>query len=295
MPKAPRLVPRHAGDGGRAVVLVHGIFQGGAQLCAFADALHQGAPAWTIYIYDYDWTRRLEVSGAHLAVRLEDVPGEELALIGYSMGGLVARLAAADRPNDRLRTVLTVATPNNGALSTRQLVPLGQEAARTSRLIAPLTPMPGLMDLTEAGEIMRNVRARAHTPRTVAGKRYASVPALFFHHGRPWRPVHSKMGYAKTVLTALGLVRMALPHDGIVTEESTRLAPRPDDVFSEIDFAQFDGKTPARCHAPHLDAYDRDHVTVLDCPATAQVLADLLNAPDWSSLPKHPDRRFRVE
>lgn len=292
MSKAPRGITRHIGAGDHAVVLVHGICQKAKDLYWFADTLHLAAPTVDIVVYDYDWLRPIDVSGRHLAQMLSQLPQQKLTLVGYSMGGLVSRLAAGGRANPHLRTVITLATPNNGAVSTSQLSILGQELAAAARRIAPVTPFPGILDLTRAGEIMFSRRQLPDVRANVATKRYASLPGLFFHEDRGWRPTLSKMGIVTALMSGLRLANVPKPHDGIVSERSNRLEGGDDRPWSEIDFAGYDGASSARCHAVHVDARAHDHVTVLKSPGIAALVAHLAVVDDWDAIPSHPDVRL---
>lgn len=292
MVKVTGLKPRWPGDGrdSHALVLAHGIHMDAQGLHPLADAIHEVAPSLSILLFDYDWTQSLVSSGAALASELGWLPHDQISLLGYSMGGLVTRLAASDRPEPRLATIITLATPNNGALTNGQLSALGQEMAAAARLISPSVMSRGVMDLTRAGTILKERRKRAGVAGIVAAKRYASVPALYFHAERSWRPAKTGMGPVAFALDSFRIISMPRPHDGIVTEESCDIvggrAPPP---WSELDFAQYDGAGPPRCHARHIQAEDRDHMSILECPEIADLIALMVIAPNWAAIPSDPD------
>ena len=82
-------------------------------------------------------------------------------LVGYSMGGLIARLAASNEYNKKLHTIITIATPNRGALGNAELEYLGQIALKGTHLITSLcVRSPGIMNLTNAYDIMLSRRKK---------------------------------------------------------------------------------------------------------------------------------------
>ena len=229
----------------------------------FANMVHRNAAPFDILLFEYDWTQSLEDSGEKLAKALLGIVHTGITLVGYSMGGLVSRLAAS-RSVPSLTTVITVATPNRGALSTAQLVPLGQSVLGGIRMISPMFHCQGVMDLTRADEILFQRRQEAGVDAAVKERRYASVPALYFHTRRQFSSRRTKMGSVSRLLEVLPLTKLRRPHDGIVTEDSNNLVSRTNADWDEIDFAEYDGRSPARCHAVHIDARERDHSTILD-------------------------------
>jgi hypothetical protein len=77
----------------------------------------------------------------------------------YSMGGLVARLAATEELPSRIHTVITLATPNRGSVSNAELTTLGQLGRSVFEAISPLAPRTeGVKDLTRAAKIMSSRR-----------------------------------------------------------------------------------------------------------------------------------------
>jgi pimeloyl-ACP methyl ester carboxylesterase len=110
------------GDDPRLAVFVHGLFEtehawrygGGPR---YGDRL----PGWTPVYVRYNTGRRISDNGRTLAAELETVVAErdveEIALIGHSMGGLVAR-SACHHGGDWTRLVthvISLGTPHTGA------------------------------------------------------------------------------------------------------------------------------------------------------------------------------------
>jgi pimeloyl-ACP methyl ester carboxylesterase len=110
------------GDSPRLAVFLHGLFEtehawgygGGPR---YGDRL----PGWTPVYVRYNTGRRISENGRTLADELEALAAEreveEIALIGHSMGGLVARSAchAGGSWVDRVTHVISLGSPHTGA------------------------------------------------------------------------------------------------------------------------------------------------------------------------------------
>jgi len=294
MDKPPRLVFRRTQDAPHILVFAHGITQTARGLYGFADLVAAHAPEVDIAIFDYDWKQPLATSGAQLAAQLADLRRHRhITLVGYSMGGLIARLAVADHAPAKVRTVLTLATPNRGALTPAQLGPLAQDTVEGGkRLVSPIAHCPGVRQLAEVDPIMRERSLRADVQAAVQDKRYGSVPALYFHPNRYWREAKTPMRKAGLAMGAIK--KMPRPHDGIVAEPSNDLVARARGDFAEFHHARYDGASPARCHAIHAEALDLDHISILQSEAIAEVVADLARAPDWAAFGLGPSLQVFV-
>lgn len=298
MPKIARLRHHRGSSGDHAVVLSHGITQSAAALKPFADLLFDAAGHLDLHLFDYDWTQSISSNGTALARQVEGLTGyEKVSLVGYSMGGLVSRFAAARCVHGGLETIVTLATPNGGAIGTAQLAVAGQAIMAAGRLITAFSPRQGLLDLTRADRLMMDLRDCHGVARRIAGKRYASVPALYFHeHREAWRTGSRLMGTAAGAIGIANLVplisRVHRPHDGIVTEKSCNIADPQNAPFSEIDHAAGHRLDPTRLHARHHQAHDCDHMTILESQVIADLVADLIDTDDWTHLPRHADRRY---
>jgi pimeloyl-ACP methyl ester carboxylesterase len=106
------------GDSPRLAVFIHGLFEtehawgygGGPR---YGDRL----PGWTPVYVRYNTGRSIADNGRELAERLDELDAEEIALIGHSMGGLVACSAchAGGDWTRRVSHVITLGSPHTGA------------------------------------------------------------------------------------------------------------------------------------------------------------------------------------
>ena len=71
-------------------------------------------------LLDYDWRRDIGALGKLLADRLAADGHEDVALIGHSMGGLVARAALTHAAGKRVSQLIMLGTPNAGSLAAVQ-------------------------------------------------------------------------------------------------------------------------------------------------------------------------------
>jgi pimeloyl-ACP methyl ester carboxylesterase len=106
------------GDGARLAVFIHGLFEtehawsygGGPR---YGDRL----PGWTPGYVRYNTGRSIADNGRELAEHLDQLGAEEIALVGHSMGGLVACSAchAGGEWTKRVSHVITLGSPHTGA------------------------------------------------------------------------------------------------------------------------------------------------------------------------------------
>jgi pimeloyl-ACP methyl ester carboxylesterase len=81
------------------------------------------AAGFDVVLYAYDWREDLWSCGRALAATIEADPAAELALVGHSMGGLLARAALAQTDAasaQRIRRIVTLGTPHSGAIGAVQ-------------------------------------------------------------------------------------------------------------------------------------------------------------------------------
>jgi pimeloyl-ACP methyl ester carboxylesterase len=86
--------------------------------------LRLAAAGFGVVLYDYDWRGDLTAAGGVLASRLEAEPAERLALVGHSMGGLLARAAlaqcSAGSAGERIQRLVGIGTPHGGSIAAVQ-------------------------------------------------------------------------------------------------------------------------------------------------------------------------------
>ncbi|MFM1988896.1 MAG: hypothetical protein RJA99_1853 [Pseudomonadota bacterium] len=221
--------------GRRWLVLVHGLCMNELQWRRnghdHGERLAREA-GWTVFRLRYNSGRRVAESGRDLARLLEaeldaaGAPPDEIAILGHSMGGLVARsacaaaVAAGHAWPARLRTLVCLGTPHHGA-------PLERGGHAIERLLgaSPYSAALGrLGGLRSAGIVdLRHgavddddppgaaPRANGGAARTPARVRIFAVAAVTGSHGRGARagdglvPLASALGRHPDPARALGL------------------------------------------------------------------------------------------
>jgi hypothetical protein len=114
-------------------------------------------------LLDYDWRRDIATLGRLLAERLAADGHEDVALIGHSMGGLVARAALTHAAGKRVSQLLMLGTPNAGSLAAVQalrgtysvvrkiaMIDLRHDAETLARQV--FSSFPGLHELLPANK-----------------------------------------------------------------------------------------------------------------------------------------------
>jgi pimeloyl-ACP methyl ester carboxylesterase len=99
----------------RLAVFVHGL--GETEFAWGREPYGDRLPGWTPAYLRYNTGRHVSENGASLAALLEHVDAEEIALIGHSMGGLVARSAChiGGEWTSRVRVTVSLGSPHSGA------------------------------------------------------------------------------------------------------------------------------------------------------------------------------------
>lgn len=128
-----------------------------------ADRLH--ADGWTVYPFSCDWRRDLQANAVQLADEFQFFAGDDDCwVIGYSMGGLLARLAYPIYKSrvltDRWKRTVYVATPHYGSHAAAIGLARPQDT----------TPLPGVL--------LANIAA-AFKPLTSARNKPALVTRLY--------------------------------------------------------------------------------------------------------------------
>jgi pimeloyl-ACP methyl ester carboxylesterase len=84
--------------------------------------LHLVASGFDVACLDYDWRLGLDVLGAQLAQRIQSDPHAHVHLVAHSMGGLVSRAALAFPCSIKVKQVVLLGSPNEGAFAGVQAV-----------------------------------------------------------------------------------------------------------------------------------------------------------------------------
>lgn len=244
---AMQLRPLVPGSTGPALVMLHGLCMNEAQWRRDGSDFPQALAAlgWQPQGLRYNSGRPIWRNGAELAELLEGLPGE-LALLGHSMGGLVARSAIEQAralglhwPN-RLKTLVTLGTPHLGAPLERG----GQQVQRLLAISAYSRPLAllaarrsaGIRDLRHASLLAADAGKLSRIPLPAGVDCFAAAATLSERadaaHQR-WLgdglvPVASALGqhrelqrrlYFKDTALFTGLGHLALQTDAAVLEK----------------------------------------------------------------------------
>jgi pimeloyl-ACP methyl ester carboxylesterase len=162
LPVAPAEFPR---AGPRVVVFLHGLFEtehawglGGGE--TYGARLARDLGATPVYVR-YNCGRHISENGRSLAALLDElvrdwpVPVEQIALVGHSMGGLVARSAccAGGDWTSLVRHTVTLGTPHTGA----PLESAVHYAAAALGVVGETRPFAGFLRRRSAG--IRDLRS----------------------------------------------------------------------------------------------------------------------------------------
>jgi pimeloyl-ACP methyl ester carboxylesterase len=86
--------------------------------------LRLAAAGFHVVFHDYDWRHDIVASGRRLADRLKADSATQIALVGHSMGGLLARAALRHIDHEcapqRIRHVIGIGAPHGGAIAAVQ-------------------------------------------------------------------------------------------------------------------------------------------------------------------------------
>lgn len=287
---AGQVLPQHDRH---IVIFVHGMF---ADSTTFAGLVPMLAAMDTqrefdFWEFDYESRQPLIISGDQLAraIKARAFGSRRVDIVGHSMGGLVARLAVLRHNLAEVCRIVTLATPNHGAISGAQLNLLGQMTTLGLRRYQPIyARAPGVFDLTDVHTIMRaELKAmKAQDPTRLAGKSYVSIPAQYFNLLRQAgdSPPSLLMGSVNLFRGIYNFcVRMRVDlrpvHDGIVEERSNRLHPAPPGSSDEGDYMPTRADAEARTlHVTHEAGADYDHVSVTHSSEIADLLQAVLRA-----------------
>ncbi len=289
------------GSDAHAVVVLHGIRQTEQDMRPFAETMGKTLPGPRIFVHGYDHTRSLTYNGKVLNDHLKrELPKERVDLVGYSMGGLVARLAASEQATSNVHTVVTLATPNRGSLSNAELTTVGQLGRQAFEILSPLLPRSeGVKDLTRTRSIMRYRRKRlmnGNPSFTLDGdkRRYVSIPALWYSDDKadfefgPSITMSGVVAAFKLAALKVKLEAMKKSHDGIVTESSNNLALADGNDWAEFHLARPGAsQAPPLCHAVIDVCDEHDHMSLVRSEAIIKLVCALIDTLDWRDLKTH--------
>ena len=297
------------------IVLIHGM--GSSSEVAFTKLLYHIAnfdslQQFDVWAFDYDTNQSFAESADQLvlAILAEGFRDCCIHLIGHSMGGLVARMAVLRHKVPTIRRIVTLTTPNHGAINGVALNYLGQLIALATRKIVPLyVRRRGVIDLVSAHTVMRTALEEMHKddPSRIDGKSYISIPAQYFHTkrllGDP--PPSFCMGGVTASIGVLNnllnqkLITLRPVHDGIVEERSNQLSPSPVGSTSEASFMPTPKDRKERIlHVTHEAAADHDHLTILSCKEIADLIMAVIKAQPldeaniWRAMAGHPGKVY---
>lgn len=292
------------------VVFVNGIFSSCAVFETLKAALVEACPGPPRFEdTKYDCLQALKTSAQSLNDQLDAQvkPGEEVVLIAHSMGGLVSRLALLTGPDNRpyrIRMLVMLATPNHGAVRTCQIHGIVGLLRHSVKKIPPLYSRSlGLDQLTRVDTVILDL-LRDDLPSIERTKDvdYVTIPGLIYNKDDPTHPSDG-LGFTARVLgfiarksAAGGLLKLKLPHDGIVEETSVRMVS--DNALEETErtfYSTEEGRKElgrnAYVHIIHPDLRAANHVEIHSIPRVCALIASLLNSAsidEWkASLDKH--------
>lgn len=207
------------------VVLVHGFTSHGRYLKTLGDYLD--GHGFLAVLFNYDSFKGIDVAADELAARLAPltrlVETFGFALVGHSMGGLVARRFARHCSSDLkngLRGIATVGTPNTGTLNSR-VIDFMLDWADALTLPHPYNRDPACRSArqlmcTDSEAIVATLNApNVGDPR---------VPMLSISGGLPFLELGSKTNrFSRTKNAVLQRCIGKEPNDGLVAEESADL------------------------------------------------------------------------
>lgn len=197
-------------------------------------------------LLDYDWRRDIATLGKLLAERIDADGRDDIALIGHSMGGLVARAALMHAPGARVSQLVMLGTPNSGSLAAVQalrgtysvvrkiaMLDLRHDAEFLARQV--FSSFPGLHELLPANRSVSDLDLfdRASWPTRGPGPDEALLAAAAGLAQRlaPADPrFHAVIGCNRTTATGVALhaddfeYEYSLQGDGTVPIELARLA-----------------------------------------------------------------------
>ncbi|RYG87976.1 alpha/beta fold hydrolase, partial [bacterium] len=240
------------------------------------------AEGFVVRTFAYDWRRGVLELGRRLAARLAADGSPRCAIVGHSMGGLVAR-AALLHAGERIDRIVTVGTPHAGSFATLQAL---RGVHGTVRRLAQLDPR--------------------HTAEALATRVFAGFPSLYdllprasrvdWFDASSWptagpQPRHAELARAATLELPRDPERIACI---VGCGEATVTDAEHVDAQLRYHFTRAgDGTVPLA--SALLEGHATHYVPLLhgELPRDARVaraVCDLLSSGTTSALPHHPPR-----
>lgn len=293
--KHPTTAPPHP-PRKHAVIFVHGIFSCHETFRPLLNGMLAAVPAlknwWQCY-FDYEYKQSILDNGKDLAETIRQAfPHQKpkITLVGHSMGGLVCRAAVLQEGDlGMVKRLIMLGTPNHGTLQTARLGLLAHLMRESAGVLYTVfaRKSPGIRQLSEVGRTFEPLLATGiHGTKSID---YVSIPGLQFHDESGWLTVDGSFSPLGRFLTLMfevadllpgATVKLKLPHDGIVEEESVKLSSsasrfseRPAHGNSNPPFGPY-------AHVTHPALKKVDHVTVQSCQMTIELISKLITAPD---------------
>lgn len=222
--------------GEKNILIIHGFNSQPADMQGLTEFLT--AQCANVMLYKYPSGISPALSGRYLYQALSDVvePGIRFDMVGYSEGGLVARVAKEPGPlnggrafGDRVGNLVTIGTPHEGLPQ----VIRGRDLLVILGLAAPVQAITEMLGGSEFLRMLNtNPQQGATQYFTVAGNLFATDDGLVF--------VDSGLG--KNVLRTAGQAIVGLGHSEALA--AGRAMPNHADVYSQTKLWIVDGAPP---------------------------------------------------
>ena len=255
------------------VVLRHGIVSDSTIFDRFSQRVHSDIPSAAINNVSYDWKRSVLENGLLLAAEIARLPHTRLAIVGHSMGGLIARVAnlALTDPSfaKAVRdSAFTSGYGSNEIVAAERLQKISHDEKSVKCVICLATPNAGAMtnaQLTYSAYLSRKLfNAALQSVQDLTGVRlfrflqtFSTVADCLTISGS------SESRYGRGVIGSFrGIVgvSLSLPNDGVVEDASVDL--RAATLPPEFDLTHHQHLRQYRnCHeVHHLNIYNSAEV-----------------------------------
>jgi len=152
--------------------------------------LRLAAAGFDVVLYDYDWRGDVLATGRALADRLAADDAEELALIGHSMGALVARAAIAGYGSragaERITRLIGLGAPHGGSIAAVQALRASYPIVGRLAAIDRIHDAESLTRLAFRGFVSLYQLLPTTSAGATAGATASASPALDLFDPRVW-------------------------------------------------------------------------------------------------------------